>query len=75
MPKRGGSQYGKPMESSHKLRLWRKTYQVYRFRHPGETDHTGNREWRGGIFKTKAEAQALADELNDAEGGNNETGK
>lgn len=41
-----------------------KHYQVYRFIHPGETDHAGNREWRGGIFKTKEEAQALADELN-----------
>lgn len=31
-----------------------KHFQVYRFRHPGETDHAGNREWRGGIFKTLA---------------------
>lgn len=49
-----------------------KHYQVYRFRHPGETDHTGNRECRGGIYKTKAEAQAFADELNDAGGRNDE---
>lgn len=49
-----------------------KHYQVYRFRHPGETDHAGNREWRGGIYKTKAEAQTFADELNDAEGRNDE---
>lgn len=52
-----------------------KHYQVYRFRHPGETDHTGNREWRGGIFKTKAEAQVFADELNDTEGGSDGSGK
>lgn len=47
-----------------------KHYQVYRFRHPGETDHTGNREWRGGL-ETEEEAQALADELNAAESGEN----
>lgn len=45
----------------------KKDYQVYRFRHPGETDHAGNREWRGGIFVTKKEAQRFADVLNDAE--------
>lgn len=46
-----------------------KHYQVYRFIHPGETDHAGNREWRGGIFATKKEAQRFADVLNDAERG------
>lgn len=45
----------------------KKDYQVYRFRHPGETDHAGNREWRGGIFATKEEAQKFANVLNDAE--------
>lgn len=48
-----------------------KNYQVYKFIHPGETDHAGNRKFIGGVFKTKEEAQALADKLNaiDAERG------
>jgi|GEM_PF-3077080 len=48
-----------------------KNYQVYKFIHPGETDHAGNRKYIGGVFKTKEEAQALADKLNkiDAERG------
>ena len=44
-----------------------KHFQVYRFRRPGQTDHAGNLEWRGGIFATKEEAQKFADVLNDAE--------
>ena len=46
-----------------------KHFQVYRFRRPGQTDHAGNREWRGGIFATEEEAQKFADVLNDAERG------
>ena len=46
-----------------------KHFQVYRFRRLGQTDHAGNREWRGGIFATKEEAQKFANVLNDAERG------
>jgi len=44
-----------------------KHFQVYRFRRLGQTDPAGNREWRGGIFATKEEAQKFANVLNDAE--------
>lgn len=41
-----------------------KHYQVYRFRHPGETDHAGNREWRGGIFMAyQCQSLTLSDEV------------
>ena len=64
---RKGKQVGRSLKKNV---VWsvdeEKHYQVYRFIHPGETDHAGNREWRGGILATKAEAQELADELNDA---------
>lgn len=39
-------------------------YQVYRNRFANEPDHSGNREFRGGIFSSKEEAQKFADELN-----------
>ena len=41
-----------------------KTYQVYRRIDVNATDHSGNRENRGGVFDSKAEAQAYADKLN-----------
>lgn len=40
-------------------------YQVYRKRNrPGEPDHTGNREFWSGVFRTKEDAQQIADDLN-----------
>lgn len=39
-------------------------YQVYRLRNIDVVDHSGNREWVGELFETKAEARALADEMN-----------
>ena len=50
-----------------------KTYQVYRRIDVNATDHSfmirllGNRENRGGVFDSKAEAQAYADKLNAGE--------
>lgn len=39
-------------------------YTVYRNRFTDQPDHSGNREYRGGVFETEAEAQAYADRLN-----------
>lgn len=66
-PRMNGGQMENPWRVATNYVCGKKDYQVYRFRHLGETDHTGNREQRGGIFRTKKEAQVLADELNDAE--------
>lgn len=41
-----------------------KVYQVYRLRNTTEVDHSGNREYRGGIFKNRDEAAAEAEALN-----------
>jgi len=41
-----------------------KSYQVYRRIDVNATDHSGNRENRGGVFDNRAEAQAYADKLN-----------
>ena len=43
-------------------------YQVYRLRSVCAVDHAGNREYRGGLFDTEAEAQLYADQLNREEG-------
>lgn len=43
-----------------------KIYQVYRLRNVNGIDHSGNREYCGGIFTDEAAAQAFADELNKA---------
>ncbi len=40
-----------------------KSYQVYRRIDVNATDHSGNRENRGGVFDNRAEAQAYADKL------------
>lgn len=42
-------------------------YGVYRLRDIDETDHNGNREYRGWYFQTKKEARALAEQLNKEE--------
>lgn len=39
-------------------------YQVYRMKDVDAVDHSGNHEDIGKLFKTKAEARALADEMN-----------
>ncbi len=41
-----------------------KVFQVYRLRNVNGIDHSGNREYCGGIFSDKESAQAFADELN-----------
>lgn len=43
-----------------------KTYNVYRQINVKGIDHSGNREVYKEVFKTKAEAQAMADKLNEA---------
>lgn len=48
----------------------KKNYGVYRLINPDEPDHAGNRVVWGGL-ETEEEAQALADELNAAESGEN----
>lgn len=44
-----------------------RSYQVYRRIDANATDHSGNRENKGGVFGAKAEAQAYADKLNAGE--------
>lgn len=39
-------------------------WEVYRTLRAGDVDHSGNREYRGGPFKTEAEAQEYAAVLN-----------
>lgn len=39
-------------------------FQVYRLRNVNGIDHSGNREYCGGIFTDEATARAFADELN-----------
>ena len=39
-------------------------YQVYRLRDVNAVDHSGNREYRGGCFDHKEDAESYADELN-----------
>ena len=46
----------------------KKNYGIYRLRNPEEPDNAWNRVVCGG-FETEEEAQALADELNNAERG------
>lgn len=40
-------------------------YQVYRIRDVTKTDHSGNREHKGGLFDSESEAQKFADKLNE----------
>lgn len=40
-------------------------YQVYRIVDLDKPDHSGNREYSGGLFNSKKEAQKHADNLND----------
>ena len=44
------------------------TYQVYRLKNVDAVDHSGNHENIGKLFKTEAEARALADEMNRMDG-------
>lgn len=45
----------------------RKVYQVYRIKDMRIVDHSGNREYAGGLTDDKAEAMALAERLNKEE--------
>ena len=42
-------------------------FQVYRLRDVNAVDHSGNREYSGGIFDNDDDAEKLADELNKVE--------
>lgn len=44
-----------------------KIYQVYRLRDISKVDHSGNREFTGGIIEDEAIAEALAAKLNKEE--------
>ena len=46
----------------------RKVYQVYRIKDMRIVDHSGNREYAGGLTDDEAAAMALAEELNAEEG-------
>ena len=45
----------------------RKVYQVYRIKDMRIVDHSGNREYAGGLTDDEAEAMALAERLNKEE--------
>ena len=42
-------------------------YQAYRIKDVNAVDHSGNREYAGGWFTDKDEAQKIADKLNEEE--------
>ncbi len=42
----------------------KKFFQVYRLRDVNETDHSGNRETRGGLYESRLDAEKLAEVLN-----------
>lgn len=52
----------------------RKVYQVYRIKDMRIVDHSGNREYAGSWYKDKADAQAVADEMNEMEASNDADG-
>ena len=39
-------------------------YQAQRIKDTSAVDHSGNREYEGALYKDKADAQAVADEMN-----------
>lgn len=41
-----------------------KVFQVYRLRDINKVNHSGNREYRGGIMHSEEEAMALVSEIN-----------
>ena len=41
-----------------------KEFQVYRLRDIDRVDHSGNREYRGGIFESRDDAVRYANQLN-----------
>ena len=43
-------------------------YQAQRIKDTSAADHSGNREYAGTLYKDKADAQAVADEMNAKEG-------
>mgnify|MGYP000908557185 FL=1 len=42
----------------------KKYYQVYRIKDMKKVDHSGNREYKGGLMEDEFEAMALANKLN-----------
>ena len=42
----------------------RKVYQVYRIKDMKKVDHSGNREYKGGLMEDEFKAMALANKLN-----------
>ena len=42
----------------------KKVYQVYRIKDMRKVDHSGNREYAGGLLHDEAEAMTLAEKLN-----------
>ena len=43
-------------------------YQAQRIKDTSAVDHSGNREYAGTLYRDKADAQAVADEMNAKEG-------
>ena len=41
-----------------------KCYSCYRLKDMDAVDHSGNREYAGTLYRDKADAQAVADEMN-----------
>ena len=48
----------------------KKVYQVYRIKDMRVVDHSGNREYAGGLLHDEHEAMALAEKLNKEEASN-----
>mgnify|MGYP000859248753 CR=1 FL=1 len=49
-------------------------YQAQRIKDTSAVDHSGNREYAGSWYKDKADAQAVADEMNEMEASNDAVG-
>lgn len=49
-------------------------YQAQRIKDTSAVDHSGNREYAGSWYKDKADAQAVADEMNEMEASNDADG-
>ena len=48
----------------------KKVYQIYRIKDMRVVDHSGNREYAGGLLHDEHEAMALAEKLNKEEASN-----
>lgn len=49
-------------------------YQAQRIKDTSAVDHSGNREYAGSWYKDKADAQAVAEEMNEMEASNDADG-